>query len=698
MRFRVFHKFLLTISILTLFPLIWLGSSLVRKSEEAVKTSTKEIHLNFIESVKASFVFEVDKYASVVDVMDRLFHTISDWEKRQIIIDGIIKSFDGVVSISIASPTGSEVIKISLQKITALSTIPSYLKEKAMNNGFAVEVSSYSVVFVYYTAKYFVVFEIEAANIYRKIFSRNIGKTSFLLFNSSGVKYTSDGSDIPEEIFSELVSSKIISSFLSSEAAGVFEIRLKKHDYVGAVSCYIRGDICFGSIQKKSDAYSYVDLARKQAIFIIIVAILISLCGSYLLSKTLTGPILKFIEAAKRVADKDFSVRVNVNTSDELEDLRDTFNRMIEEIEKYSNLQIERIVRERRNLEAVMYSTEDGMIMVDTNWNIQLINRKALSLTQIAEDEDTALGKNIIEGVANPSIKQALETIKDGKVKVEFKIERGSAVEYYRAEKNEIRMKDNESVFGHLITFYDITYDKQLEKIKDDFLHSITHDLRNPVSAIKGFSEFLLKEIAGPINQNQKNMIISIDRAAFRLLQMINNILDIAKMEAGMMEISLERFNVVELINRCVELMRILGEKKNIRFVIDAPSEIMISADAGLIERVYINLIGNAIKFTPQNGTITIAASVDGEMFKSWVEDTGEGIPLEYIDKVFKKFEQVKGQKGGGTGLGLTICKYIVESHLGRIWAEWRANKGAKFVFTFPLNLKKDEFGRIFKE
>jgi len=212
---------------------------------------------------------------------------------------------------------------------------------------------------------------------------------------------------------------------------------------------------------------------------------------------------------------------------------------------------------------------------------------------------------------------------------------------------------------------------------------------------IKGFSEFLLKEIAGPLNPNQKNMVVSIGRAAFRLLQMVNNILDIAKMEAGKMELNLTKFNVYNLVKNCVDLMSSLAVKKNITFVIDGDKNIEIVADANLIERVYINLIGNAIKFTPQDGKITIGfAIVDGK-FRSWVEDTGEGIPPEYIDKIFAKFEQVKGQKAGGTGLGLTISKYIAEAHLGKIWAESKPGSGAKFIFEFPLNLKKDEFGRI---
>lgn len=699
MRFRIFYKFLITISIFTLFPLIWLGTSLLKRSEEAVKTSTKELHLNLVESFESSLRSEVEKYNALSDFVNKIFLQFPDWTLRQVILDSIVKSYEGVESVSIASSKGEEFIKISLKKTSKLSKIPESIVNSAFKNGLFIHFDIEEVKYIYSQRNYFIIFDFNKEFFYEKIFFKKISNTAFFIFKKNGeVLFYKTFMDINDAIIATLASNNSILSLSSLNASGVFEIPIQGSTYIGAVSCLENLNLCLGSVQKKTDAFSYVDLAKKQAILVIFSAILISLIGSYFLSKMLTDPIIKFIDVAKKVADKDFSVRVDVSTADELDDLRDTFNKMIEEIDKYSKLQIEKILRERKNVEAVMYSSLDGMIMVDKDWNVQIINRRALSLIKPdLDDERMIIGKDLIENIGNESFKKAIEEIKSGKNKIELKWEKKDRIEYFRIEKTDIKIKEADDLFGYLITLYDITYDKELEKIKDDFLHSITHDLRNPVSAIKGFSEFLLKEIAGPINQNQRNMIISIDRAAFRLLGMINNILDIAKMEAGKMEIVLSSFNVVETIHRCIDLMKILGEKKNIKFIVDAPTEIMVSADVGLIERVYINLIGNAIKFTPENGTITVGALIDGDNIKSWVEDTGDGIPLDYIDKIFEKFEQVKGQKGGGTGLGLTICKYIVEAHLGKIWAEWRPNKGAKIVFSFPLNLSKDEFGRTVK-
>jgi signal transduction histidine kinase len=267
---------------------------------------------------------------------------------------------------------------------------------------------------------------------------------------------------------------------------------------------------------------------------------------------------------------------------------------------------------------------------------------------------------------------------------------------FFRCFSAPITAPGREIPLGRLLGFYDITLDKELDRIKDEFLHSITHDLRNPMGAIKGFVEFMLKEIPGPVNEAQKKMLVSIDRASFRLLGMINNILDVAKMEAGKMEIKLAPVNLRDVAARVIELMESLGQRKHIKFELEAPETLLVNADAGLMERMFTNMIGNAIKFTPDSGVITTGMAEDGNGgVRVWVRDTGDGIPPEYLDKVFEKFEQVKGQKAGGTGLGLTICKYIASAHNGKVWAESEPGHGAKFIFSMPKNLVRDGAGKV---
>ncbi|HOL61992.1 MAG TPA: ATP-binding protein [Elusimicrobiales bacterium] len=694
MKFKIFYKFLFLILFFTLFPLIWLGIILINKAQFGIKTPISELHINRVEGIKKSVTLKIDYYDKMVASIDEFFRTSGEWNERQKMLSSLFNSYDEISSLSLLNNDGDEIIKIVKSQKYESKNITKSLLDLSRKNGKAVSFENGRMVFVFFKKSYFIKIEIDENEFLKDIGAENIGEKSGLLIVNREGKVLFKISGYQKLSWEDIVKSEPIINYISNKADGTVEMSYAENDYLGAISNLSDINVSIISIQEVSDAYKYAMSIKKEAIAVLITFSLLVVFVSYFLSKGLSNPIIKFIEASKRIAQRDFSVSVKVSTKDELEDLAENFNLMVSELDKYSKMQIEKILMERQNTQAVMYSTEEGIIMVDLQNKIQLINRKAVSI--IGAESENLEGKDIFESIKNEHVKDSVKTaINSDKKQYEFELEHKNYKRFYRVFINDIKMKDKEDTIGYLITFYDITYDKELEKIKEDFLHSITHDLRNPVSAIKGFAEFLLKEIAGPINQNQRNMVVSIDRAAFRLLQMVNNILDIAKMESGKMELNITKFNVYELVKKSVDLMAPLAQKKAIKFEIKGDSNVEINADANLIERLYINLIGNAIKFTPDNGTITVGFETYEGKFKSWVEDTGEGIPLEYIDKVFGKFEQVKGQKAGGTGLGLTISKHITEAHLGKIWAEYRPNMGAKFVFEFPINLSKDEFGKV---
>jgi len=682
MRFRIFYKFLFLILFFTLLPLIWLGINLINKAEYSIKTPISELHINLGAKIKKSIYLKIDKYNEISMMINNFFRSNPDWQSRTTLLYSILNSNRELKVIAILNTKGEEILKVASSK---------YKLDFRKTPDQLIFLTENGVVLIYNMQMYYLYFELDMESFLRSVEATKIGEKSslFLIRNDFSVINLGGSNKILDCIIKD---EKFI-GYVKSQMDSTIEIRCGGSNYLGAITSISEMGVTIASLQDVSDAYKYAMSIRKDAIKVILIFTFAVVIVSYILSKKLSGPIIKLIKAAERVSEKDFSVRVDLKTKDELENLARTFNRMVENLDTYSKLQIEKILRERQNTQAIMYSTEDGIIMVDLNMSIQLINRKALSI--IGCGEESVENKNIYDVIKDESVKEAVsKVINSEKKQFEFERDYKTYKRFYRVSLTEIKLRDKELI-GYLITFYDITYDKELEKIKEDFLHSITHDLRNPVSAIKGFAEFLLKEIAGPLNQNQRNMILSIDRASFRLLGMVNNILDIAKIEAGKMEVNISRFNVYELVKKCIELMSSLALKKNISFVIDGEKNIEISADANLIERVYINLIGNAIKFTPQDGRITIGFLIKDDKFRSWVEDTGEGIPLEYIDRIFSKFEQVKGQKVGGTGLGLTISKHIIEAHLGKIWAEYRPNMGAKFVFEFPMDLKKNEFGKI---
>ncbi len=237
-----------------------------------------------------------------------------------------------------------------------------------------------------------------------------------------------------------------------------------------------------------------------------------------------------------------------------------------------------------------------------------------------------------------------------------------------------------------------------VNKAKSDFIASMSHELRTPLNAIIGFSEILLEEYFGPLNEKQKEYIKDILESSKYLLSLINDILDLSKIEAGRMELLISEVDLQELIEDSLMIIREKANIQNIKLEVEISEELKylkIEGDERRLKQVMYNLLSNAVKFTPEGGRIKIEVKKEKEFLKVSVEDTGIGIPKEYLDKIFEPFFQVKTNlkdKPHGTGLGLSIAKTIVELHKGKIWAESEGEgKGSKFTFILPIKREKHE-------
>jgi NtrC-family two-component system sensor histidine kinase KinB len=354
---------------------------------------------------------------------------------------------------------------------------------------------------------------------------------------------------------------------------------------------------------------------------------------------------------------------------------------MAQKLNEYAEIQLDKLIAEKTKTEAIIFSIQDGIILTDYTGNIMLINKKAKDILNINANIENLNIFNILD----EKIRSVFESAINQPNKIfEIDLSQGNFVRFYQTMSLPVSTPKNEKL-GIVTVLHDITLEKELDKMKDDFLHSITHDLRNPMTSIRGFIKFLSDGIAGPLNEQQKKMLETMDRASFRLLNMINDILDISKIEAGKMQLEVEKVDIIKIAQTVIELQQPQFERKSINLVFEPQKDIIeLEADGKLLERVFTNLIGNAIKFTPENGTITVSIKEQNNFVECFVQDTGEGIPKEYLEKIFEKFGQVKNKTKGGTGLGLTICKYIVELHKGKIWVESEYGHGAKFVFVLP--------------
>jgi signal transduction histidine kinase len=240
---------------------------------------------------------------------------------------------------------------------------------------------------------------------------------------------------------------------------------------------------------------------------------------------------------------------------------------------------------------------------------------------------------------------------------------------------------------------------QELDRLKSDFVANVSHELRTPLTAIKGAIDLLLREVAGPLNEKQTHYLARVRSNTHRLAGLINDVLDLSRIEEGKIELQAERVSLAGLVHEVVETLKPLATEKEIVLQATIPeSSLLVWADRDKITQILTNLIGNAVKFISTRGRVAVSAIIDGEWVRVSVADNGPGIPLDEKDRVFEKFYQVAeagGAKPKGTGLGLAISKALVELHGGKIWVESELNHGSTFHFTVPVSGSRQVDSRV---
>jgi PAS domain S-box-containing protein len=237
---------------------------------------------------------------------------------------------------------------------------------------------------------------------------------------------------------------------------------------------------------------------------------------------------------------------------------------------------------------------------------------------------------------------------------------------------------------------------ERANQMKSQFLASMSHELRTPLNAILGFSSLLAERTAGPLNDKQGRFVEHIHRGGQHLLQLINDILDLSKIEAGRMELHPESCSVTETLPEVLSLIRPLAIAKQLRLDCDVADGLTVHADPVRFKQILYNLLSNAVKFTPEGGQIAISAASDGRQVRLLVRDSGVGIAPEERERIFEEFHQVGTTTKGvreGTGLGLAITKRLVNQHGGKIWVESEPGQGSRFYFSLPTAAPPDSGG-----
>jgi PAS domain S-box-containing protein len=437
-------------------------------------------------------------------------------------------------------------------------------------------------------------------------------------------------------------------------------------------------------------------------IFGVMALSLSTLMAAYALARHLTRPIRALMDGVEHITRGDLSPVPLPGSQDELQELSIAFNKMVDDLRRFGEVRVDELVAEKAKTEGIIHSSEDGVVLTDQHGHVQLINPKAREVLGLMDDSRDALsGRPVWSFVKDDRLAVALREsveITTPHASREINLSAEGVRRYYTVSVSRITPPEgNASNVWVVIVLRNITAEKELDQLKDDFLQSLTHDLRSPMTAVRGYMQVLSEEMAGPLNAEQKKMLHIMENASTKLLHIVSNLLDTAKMSAGKLRLTLAECNLRQMIPNTVEIFHTEAAKKKITLTLDMPEELStIKLDPTMIERVLINLIGNSIKFTPEGGFVTVKFSELSDRIQGQVIDTGVGFPSEFLSRIFKKFEQVSGTRGG-TGLGLAICKYIVDMHLGEINVRSKAGEGTTFTFTIPKGLEQNEKGEIFR-
>lgn len=427
----------------------------------------------------------------------------------------------------------------------------------------------------------------------------------------------------------------------------------------------IRSSLPLNSINIFNDIYF------KYYLLVLIAIILLSIWFSNKLSYIIVKPIIDLDFITSRIARGELHRRVKVISEDEVGKLGRNFNYMADRLESTLN----EVMDKQNRLEAILKSMDSGIIAIDRNYKVIMINPYSEKIFGINKD---IIGENLLDNIRE----HELEDIFTGDIN-EYK-----ELKIFWPEERELRIKTADIInrnehIGTVAVVQDITDIKRLENMRSQFVANVSHELKTPLTSIKGFSE-TLKEVEEPEIRNKFLNIINDE--AERLTRLINDILTLSHIEQKI-EISKEEVDVKTIIFDVYNLIKSSAEKKNISINVKCEEVPNLLGDSDRFKQMMINLVDNAVKYSENGDKVFIEAKAENNKCIIKVEDTGVGIDKEQIPRLFERFYRVdkaRSRAKGGTGLGLAIVKHILKLFKGKIEVESELGVGSKFKVTIP--------------
>lgn len=419
-----------------------------------------------------------------------------------------------------------------------------------------------------------------------------------------------------------------------------------------------------------------------------VVAAGLGIGASLLLSDRIVQPLRKMTRATEQIADGKYDVVLDVETQDELGHLAQEITTMSRKLKAFHKLNVGKVIAEKQRNEAIISSIADGLVVVDDQFKIIAVNPTAAVILGTTPEQaqhrafQEVVRSELLYGYMQdtaksgqpPALEEAQSTLD---------LERDGKTQYYKFAITPVTTEGNRRL-GVVLLLQDVTKLKELDQLKSEFVATASHELRTPLTGMSMSINLLLENAQQKLSESEQELLQTARDDIQRLRALVNDLLDLSKIESGRIEMDLVPVDVGLLIEKALSPFKVQAEEQKVELVRQIPEDLpQAKADANKITWVLTNLVANALRYTDAGGQIRVAAHPHQNSIEVSVADDGDGIPFEYQARIFDKFVQVETERDvGGSGLGLAICKEMIKAHGGTIWVDSAPGQGSTFRFT----------------
>lgn len=448
-------------------------------------------------------------------------------------------------------------------------------------------------------------------------------------------------------------------------------------------------------VKKNAAAQASIEKSAMYVIFAASICFLILFSFIVNFPGFVANPLKEFSDAIREISRKNYKQRLEFKGSDEFSELADSFNLMASELNRWENSNLAKIQSEKLRIETIIEQMQDAIVGLNEQQEILFLNQVAAQLLNL--DPAQVVGTNAMElRKRSDLLNRILQEPVDDKP---MKIYADHKESYFQLERREIRVPnyddnaDNATVqigkaAGQVYILKNITQFKELDEAKTNFIATVSHELKTPISSIKMSLKLMDDERVGTMNAEQKELVQHIKEDCGRLLKITTELLDLAQVETGNLQLNFVKSDPRKIAIYAMDAVRFQAEQKSIELELISRNNLpQVSVDIEKTAWVLVNFLSNALRYSAEKSKIVVQVIENGDAIEFSVKDFGKGIEQQYQKRLFEKYFQVPtdGNNKSGSGLGLAISKDFIEAENGKIWVESEIGEGSRFCFSLPL-------------